>query len=99
MINAIIKGIFNLITMLFNAILSPVVAVIVALFPATATFINAIITFLNYGFTYVRSILSLICIPDTIILAFFDYLLILYSIYTTIIVVKFALTVYNKLKI
>lgn len=99
MINAIIKGIFNLITMLFNALLSPVVSVITALFPATQTFINAIVTFFNYCFTYVRSILSLLCIPDTVIVGFFDYLFILYSIYTTIIIIKFALTVYNKLKI
>lgn len=99
MINAIIKGIFNLITMLFNAILSPVVSAITSLFPATATFITAISNFLNYCFTYVRSILSLLCIPDTIIISFFNYLFILYTIYTIVIVVKFALTIYNKLKI
>lgn len=99
MINAIIKGIFNLITMLFDALLSPVVSVITALFPQTQTFINAILSFFNYCFTYIRSILNLICIPDTFIVAFFDYLVILYTIHITIIIIKFALTVYNKLKI
>lgn len=99
MINAIIKGIFNLITMMFNALLSPIVSAVTSMFPATQTFITSINTFMNYCFTYVRSILSLICIPDSIIVAFFDYLFILYSIYLVVIVVKFALTVYNKFKI
>lgn len=99
MIDAIIKGIFNLITMLFNALLSPVVSVITSLFPQTSTFIAAISSFFSYAFTYVRSILTLLCIPDTYIVAFFDYLVILYTIHITIIIIRFALTVYNKLKI
>jgi uncharacterized membrane protein len=99
MINAIIKGIFFLITKLFNLILSPIISVIIALFPDLTTFFNSISTFFGYGFTYIRSILSLLCIPDTIIIALFDYFVILYSIHLTVIAVKFALTVYNKLKI
>lgn len=63
------------------------------------TFFTSISSFLSYCFTYVRSILSLICIDDTIIVAFFDYIVILYSIHLTILAIKFALTVYNKLKI
>ena len=98
MINAIMKGIFNLISMLFNALLSPIVLLITSLFPATQTFINSINTFLNYGFTYIRSILTLLCIPDTVIIGLFDYLIILYSIYTTIIIIRFAITIYNKFK-
>lgn len=99
MINAIIKGIFNLITSLFNALLSPIISVITSLFPALGTFFTSISTFLGYCFTYVRSILSLLCISDTLIIAFFDYLVILYTIHLTVLAIKFALTVYNKLKI
>lgn len=99
MINAIIKGIFNLITSLFSALLSPVISVVTSLFPSVSTFFTAITTFLGYCFTYVRSVLSLLCISDTIIVAFFDYLAILYTIYITVLAIRFALTVYNKLKI
>lgn len=99
MINAIIKGIFGLITALFSAIMNPIISVITSLFPSTATFFTSISTFLSYCFTYVRSILALLCIPDTLIVALFDYFIILYTIYTTVVVVKFAINIYNKLKI
>ena len=99
MINTIIKGIFNLITSLFDALLSPIISLITTLFPNLNDMFSNISTFLNYCFTYVRSILSLLCISDTLIITFFDYIIICYSIYLTILAVRFALNVYNKLKI
>ena len=99
MINTIIKGIFNLITSLFDALLSPIISLITTLFPNLNDMFSSISTFLNYCFTYVRSILSLLCISDTLIITFFDYIIICYSIYLTILAVRFALNVYNKLKI
>ena len=99
MINAIIKGIFNLITSLFNALLSPIISVITSLFPALDSFFGYVSSFLSYGFTYVRSILSLLCISDTLIIALFDYFAILYTIHITVLVIRFAITIYNKFKI
>lgn len=99
MINAIIKGIFYLITSLFNALLSPIISLVTSLFPSLTDFFNGVNYFLGLAFTYVRSILSLLCISDTIIVGFFDYLVILYTVYLTVLAIKFALTVYNKLKI
>lgn len=99
MINAIIKGIFYLITKLFDFIMSPILSVIFSLFPSLTDYFNYITDFLNMCFTYVRSILSLLLISDTMITALFDYFLILYSIYLTVLTIRFALTIYNKLKI
>ena len=84
MINAIIKGIFSLITSLFSALLSPIISVVTSLFPALGDFFTAISSFLSYCFTYVRSILALLCISDTIIVAFFDYIVVCYSIHLTV---------------
>lgn len=99
MINAIIKGIFSLIGSLFNVLLSPIISLVTALFPSLGDMFTNISTFLGYCFTYVRSILSLLCISDTLIITFFDYLVVCYTIYLTILGIRFALTVYNKLKI
>lgn len=99
MINAIIKGIFNLITSLFNAIFSPVISSITSLFPSLSSFFTSISTYLAYCFTYVRSILSLLLINDTLIIAFFDYIVICYSIYLVVLAIRFGITIYNKLKI
>ena len=49
--------------------------------------------------TYVRSILSLLLINDSMIITLFDYFVTLYTIYITILVVKFAITIYNKFKL
>ncbi len=99
MINAIIKGIFYLITKLFDLLFSPILTAIFALFPALSTYFSYITNFLNMCFTYVRSILSLLLISDSMITALFDYFLILYSIYLVVLTIRFAINVYNKLKI
>lgn len=99
MINAIIKGIFYLITKLFDLLLSPILNVIFTLFPSLSNYFTYITNFLNMCFTYVRSILSLLLINDTMITSLFDYFIILYSIHLTIIAIKFAITIYNKFKL
>ena len=99
MINTLIKGIFYVITKLFDIIFSPILSLIFTLFPSLSSYFTHINSFFNMCFTYVRSILSLLLINDTMITALFDYFIILYSIYLIIIVVRFAINIYNKLKL
>lgn len=99
MINTIIKGIFYLITKLFDLLFSPILSLIFTLFPSLSSFFGHITNFLNMALTYVRSILSLLLINDTMITALFDYFAILYSIYLIVLTIRFAINVYNKLKI
>ena len=54
--------------------------------------------FITISLTYVRSILSLLLINDSMIVTLFDYFVILYTIYLTVLVVKFAINIYNKIK-
>lgn len=99
MINTLIKGIFYLITKLFDLIFSPILTAIFALFPSLSSYFTHISNFLTYCFTYLRSVLALLLITDTMITAIFDYFFILYSIYLIVLVIRFAINVYNKLKI
>lgn len=99
MINAIVKGIFFLITKLFDFLLSPIILVITGLFPNLSDLFTHLSTFLGYCFTYVRSILSLLLINDTMITTLFDYFIILYTIYLTVLSVRFAINIYNKFKL
>lgn len=99
MINAIIKGIFSLIMMMFNLIFSPVINTITALFPALGNLFTYLSNFIVMALTYVRSILSLLLISDNMIVTLFDYFIVLYTIYLTVIVVKFAINIYNKFKL
>lgn len=99
MINAIIKGIFSLIMMLFNLLFSPLISVITSLFPSLGNLFTYLSNFIVMGLTYVRSILSLLLITDNMIITLFDYFIILYTIYLTVIIVKFSITIYNKFKI
>ena len=69
MINAIIKGIFYLVTKLFDLLFSPILSVIFTLFPSLSSYFSYITNFLSMCFTYVRSILSLLLINDTMITA------------------------------
>lgn len=99
MINAIIKGIFSLIMMLFNLIFSPLISAITSMFPALGNLFTYLSNFIVISLTYVRSILSLLLINDTMIITLFDYFIILYTIYITVLIVKFAINIYNKFKL
>lgn len=99
MINAIIKGLFYLITKLFDLLFSPILSAIFALFPSLSSYFSHITNFLSMCFTYVRSILSLLLINDTMITALFDYFIILYSVYLLVLAIRFAINIYNKLKL
>lgn len=99
MINAIIKGIFSLIMMLFNLIFSPIISIITSLFPSLSNLFTYLSNFIVISLTYVRSILSLLLINDTMIITLFDYFIILYTIYLTVLIVKFSINIYNKFKL
>lgn len=99
MINAIIKGIFSLIMMLFNLIFSPIINIITSLFPSLGNLFTYLSNFIVISLTYVRSVLSLLLINDSMIITLFDYFVILYTIYLTVLVVKFAINIYNKFKL
>lgn len=99
MIGAIISGIFSLIMSLFNAILSPFISLITSLFPQLSDLLTSVSSFLSLACTYVRSILSLLLIDSHHIILLFGYFLTCYSIYIIALAVKFAIRVYNKLKI
>lgn len=98
MFGAIVKGLFNLVIKLFELLLTPIIAGITILFPSLGTFFTAINTFLNYSLTYVGLCLDLLFVPNTAIVALFDYFIITYSIYLLSIGVRFGITIYQKFK-
>ena len=67
MINAIIKGIFALIMMLFNLLFSPLISIVTSLFPNLGNLFTYLSNYIVIGLTYVRSILALLMINDTMI--------------------------------
>lgn len=99
MINAIVKGIFMLVTKFFDFLLSPIILLITGLFPNLSSLFSHLSDFFSLCFTYVRSILSLLLIDDVMITTLFDYFIILYSIYLIVISVRFAINIYNKFKL
>ena len=99
MINAIINGIFKLILLLANTLMSPIVSAATVLFPAVDTYFGYINIFLGYALTYVGTILDLFLVPRSALILLLDYFLICYSIYLIAITLKFAINIYNKFKI
>lgn len=99
MINAIINGIFKLILLLANTLMSPVISAVTTLFPAVDTYFGYINVFLEYALTYVGTILDLFLVPRSALVLLLDYFLICYSIYLVSVTLKFAINIYNKFKI
>lgn len=98
MLNLLVKGIFYIVTKLFEILLSPIISVVTALFPSLGSLFTYISSFTATSLTYVRSILKLLLISDSMILTLLDYFVILYSIHIIVLAVKFGISVYNKFK-
>lgn len=98
MFQALFNGIFKIIIRLFNALLSPVIATIVALFPAVKHPFRFINRFLDKFINIVPFVLELLHIPRTACILLFDYFVVCSSIYYSVIAIRFALNIYNKLK-
>lgn len=99
MINAIIKGIFSLITKIASMILSPIIAVITALFPSLGIALTNVIAYFVLMFRFIPLALTFMMIPREAMIFLFDYYIIKYTIYISVRAVKSAIVVYNKLKI
>lgn len=99
MINAILTGIFKLIINLFNAVLSPIVGLVTALFPSVSELFSHIASFISQALTYVATVLDLLFVPRGALVLLFDYFAICSAIYFTIISVRFVINVYNKFKL
>lgn len=99
MINAIIKGLFSIITKIASVILSPIVAIITGLFPSLGTAITNVLAYFVIMFQFIPLALQFLMIPREAVIFLFDYYVIKYTIYISVRAVKSALVVYNKLKI
>lgn len=99
MINAIIKGLFWLVTRIFTLIMAPLILTITALFPNLSQTILNINSFLTSGLLYVRSILHLFLIPDSLMILFFNFFIVLNTMFFACITVFFCINVYNKFKL
>lgn len=98
MFNAIIKGIFWLISRLFTMTMAPLIITITALFPNLSTTILNMSSYLTSALTYVRSILHLFLVPDALMLFFFNFIVILNTMFFTTIAFYFIVNVYKKFK-
>lgn len=98
MINAIVKGLFYVISMIASAIMSPIVSIITGLFPELGTAITNVTQYFTTIVTFIPLCLEFSMIPRTAIVFLFDYYLIKYSIYLGVSAVKAIIVIYNKLK-
>lgn len=99
MINAIIKGIFNLITTFFDFLFSPIISFLFSLFPSLENIYTFLYNFLDSALTHVSLVLDILLVPTDSMLFLFDYFLICYTIFISIRAIKFVITIYNKFKI
>lgn len=98
MFNFILDGLLkgsNVLSGVFNQIADSILAMI----PSLQDNISYVVTFLNTILKFVPLCLDFLMIPRACLVALFDYYLLKYGIYLFIRGFKFALNVYNKIKI
>lgn len=99
MINAIIKGLFALISLIASIVLSPIVSIITALFPDLATAIANVTSYFTTIVQYIPLCLDFFMIPREAVIFLFDYYVIKYTIYISVRAIKACIAVYNKIKV
>lgn len=98
MINALLTGIFKIIMVLVEVVLSPIDALISAAFPDLSVVISAIGTVFNYALSYINFLIScfgLSPLAIQILVLFYSFKLV---VPFTVSAVKQAIKWYNALK-
>lgn len=99
MINAILKGVFNLVISLVDVILSPIDLLINNALPSIATGLNYVSSFFNYILGFIPWIMSWFHLPQefiTLVIAYYTFKL---TVPLTVHTVKLAVSWYDKLKL
>ena len=98
MINAIIKGIFKLVIILVNAILTPINLLINSAFPSISTALSYVNDFFNYIGSLMSWILSWFHVPNPFLTLVVGYLIFRLSVPLAVHTIKLALHWYHILK-
>lgn len=98
MLNILLKFVFTTITKLAGIIISPLLDGFVSLIPSLSTGIPLVLSFTAQIFNYIPLALDLMLIPRPLVLVFFDYLLVKYTIYLYRKLFNFVMVIYQKFK-
>lgn len=98
MLQMLINFIFNIILTIVQAITTPFMTALFALFPAVGTYFSYISTFFATALTYVTTVLRWLLFSPAMLTLLFDYYIIKYTVHLTIQAVKFTINLYDKLK-
>lgn len=98
MFEALISGVFNVVSSLAGSIMVAPITLITALFPNLTTAINNAVDYLTTILQFVPLALDFLMIPRQAIVFLFDYYVIKYAIYLITRGLKLILAFYNKLK-
>lgn len=99
MFNAIFNFLFSLIGKLADIILSPAYLLFDALIPNASEGINTFFNFLAQGLSWIPWLSQMLLIPGVAMGIFITYILAKFTFNISLNVVKFALNVYDKLKL
>lgn len=98
MLSLLIKGIFFVITKLFDIIMTPFVAGITALFPDLGTAFSYFNNFLTMCLEYMITVCRLCLVPQNALVMLFDFFFILSAIFIIKQSISLVVTIYNKFK-
>ena len=99
MFNAIFNFLFSLIGKLADIILTPAYVLFDALIPNAAEGVDTFFNFLTSGFSWIPWLSQMLLIPGVAMGIFITYFLAKFTFNIALNVVKFALNVYDKLKL
>lgn len=98
MLSLLIKGIFFIITKLFDIIMTPFVAGITALFPDLSVAFSYFNSFLAMCLEYMITVCKLCLVPQGALIMLFDFFLVLSAIFIIKQSISLVTTIYNKFK-
>ena len=99
MLRALLKFFMLILQTFVNALFTPFVALITAVFPEFSNIFSYIFTFLDVALQNVGFVKSFFLVPSSAMILLFDYLAIKYSIYLIRSTIRLGVNVYNNFKL
>lgn len=102
MLQVLLNFIFKLISIICDAITTPIMTLVESLSPDLATFINSVVTFLSQGISYIafakECFLAITGLSQSFLTAFISYYIFKALLHSSIQIYRFIIRIYNIVK-
>lgn len=98
MVNNLVYFIVNVLSVICSFLFAPITLFLESLFPSIVVYINYVNDFIEPVYEYITFMLDFLCITSPMMQMLFGFFVVKYTVYLSFLVIRFLVTVWDKLK-